>query len=363
MVGGARVRGFFSYAHRDSKWDALEKLKIDIFDEYAVLTGDELELFFDKNSISWGDNWRDSIESGIDSASFFIPIITPQYFLSESCQKELLQYMAKVKELQEPGLILPIMYIQPTDAVKKSAGKLLEDVYSYQWIDCAQLRFVERGSHEYRLRVNQVAAQLMEVNSRLIQRMEDAADAPLADEEESGREEFYLESLDELNDLMPQFNQMVIEQAGRLERISDVMNWGTGQLEKAKARGEGVKGAITISVQVAQKLEPLSVEFENNAMECVSQVEAIDRKIRPVIKRAKQCEEDDPASKEMIVALGKMVESTRMAKGNTDAFIRVIRENANLSRALYEPSKRIEHGAVLYAGSCATVIGWENLLD
>ena len=212
------------------------------------------------------------------------------------------------------------------------------------------------------MRVNQVAAQLMEVNSRLIQRMEDAADAPLADEEESGREEFYLESLDELNDLMPQFNQMVIEQAGRLERISDVMNWGTGQLEKAKARGEGVKGAIAISVQVAQKLEPLSVEFENNAMECVSQVEAIDRKIRPVIKRAKQCEED-PASKEMIVALGKMVESTRMTKGNTDAFIRVIGENANLSRALYEPSKRIEHGAVLYAGSCATVIGWENLLD
>lgn len=128
MVGGARVRGFFSYAHRDNKWDALEKLKIDICDEYAVLTGDELELFFDKNSISWGDNWRDSIESGIDSASFFIPIITPQYFLSESCQKELMQYMAKVKELQEPGLILPIMYIQPTDAVKKSAGKLLDVV-------------------------------------------------------------------------------------------------------------------------------------------------------------------------------------------------------------------------------------------
>lgn len=56
MVGGARVRGFFSYAHRDNKWDALEKFKIDICDEYAVLTGDELELFFDKNSISWGDN-------------------------------------------------------------------------------------------------------------------------------------------------------------------------------------------------------------------------------------------------------------------------------------------------------------------
>lgn len=103
MVGGARVRGFFSYAHRDNKWDALEKLKIDICDEYAVLTGDELELFFDKNSISWGDNWRDSIESGIDSASFFIPIITPQYFLSESCQKSSCNTWRKSKSSKSRG--------------------------------------------------------------------------------------------------------------------------------------------------------------------------------------------------------------------------------------------------------------------
>lgn len=69
------VSAFFSYAHMDDANEFLSKLRRDLCEEFQIISGSKLNLFFDRDSIEWGSNWRNSIESGIANASFFIPVI------------------------------------------------------------------------------------------------------------------------------------------------------------------------------------------------------------------------------------------------------------------------------------------------
>ena len=111
-MGLTAISGFFSYAHDDDAYGRLSMLRDDLIVEYRQITGDELELFIDRDDIRWGDRWEDNIGSGIDSSFFFIPILTPLYFQSfYCCNKELKQFLDKVERENAEELLLPIYYI------------------------------------------------------------------------------------------------------------------------------------------------------------------------------------------------------------------------------------------------------------
>ncbi len=82
------VAGFWSYAHDDDKLDngAILKLAHLIAEEFALLSGEPLNLFIDQDSIAWGDAWRERINSALAQTTFFIPVITPRYFLQPECR-------------------------------------------------------------------------------------------------------------------------------------------------------------------------------------------------------------------------------------------------------------------------------------
>lgn len=113
-MGFSEITGFFSYAHSDDTFGFLTNLRNDLCDEYRVLTGDELELFFDRDSIEWGERWEKSIEESVDAAGVFLPVVSPCYLASSSCMKELSQYLAKVEKAGAGDLILPLMMIDPS---------------------------------------------------------------------------------------------------------------------------------------------------------------------------------------------------------------------------------------------------------
>jgi hypothetical protein len=47
-----------------------------IENEFAVITGDDLQLFLDRNSLEWGDLWRERISEALGEAPFFIAVVT-----------------------------------------------------------------------------------------------------------------------------------------------------------------------------------------------------------------------------------------------------------------------------------------------
>lgn len=108
---GIAARGFLSYVRLDNDdyIGVVDHLKKALEGRFHAATGRRLEIFVDRDSIGWGDDWRTSIRESVQSATFFIPVVTMRYFESEACREELLAFHEYAKELGVEALILPIV--------------------------------------------------------------------------------------------------------------------------------------------------------------------------------------------------------------------------------------------------------------
>ena len=109
----SRVRGFWSYVRADDRADRgrIRELADDVATQYEMLTCEQIELFFDQHSLTWGDDWQQKIDERLESAAFFIPVVTPRYLTSEACRRELWTVAQRAEAVGLKGLILPLYYV------------------------------------------------------------------------------------------------------------------------------------------------------------------------------------------------------------------------------------------------------------
>jgi hypothetical protein len=131
--------GFWSYVRQDDIDEAgrISDLSTSLSKKVRLLTGQEFPIFLDRNSIGWGDDWESRIEEALEGTTFFIPILTPSYFLSENCRKELLRFSSTATALGLKELILPIYYVTvpELESPSPSGDDLINLVRRYQWVD------------------------------------------------------------------------------------------------------------------------------------------------------------------------------------------------------------------------------------
>ncbi len=90
---------FISHANRDK-----EELVEDL---YKSLNKLGIQIFYDKESIEWGDNWKDKILNGVKKAEFAIIVISENFFGREWTEKELKELLSR-QNRNGQKLILPI---------------------------------------------------------------------------------------------------------------------------------------------------------------------------------------------------------------------------------------------------------------
>jgi hypothetical protein len=80
----ANLQGFWSYVHADdhAEHERISRLAKDVASQFEMLTGEPLSLFLDKDAIKWGEIWRDKIDVSLAAIGFFVPVLTPRYFMS-----------------------------------------------------------------------------------------------------------------------------------------------------------------------------------------------------------------------------------------------------------------------------------------
>lgn len=92
---------FLSHANAD-KNDYVEELKKS-FDKLGI------SVFYDKDSIEWGDNWKQKIYTGLENCNFGVIVISEHFFGREWTEKELQVLLSRQKENGQK-LILPILH-------------------------------------------------------------------------------------------------------------------------------------------------------------------------------------------------------------------------------------------------------------
>ncbi len=61
--------------------------------------------FFDKRSIEAGDVWSEQIEQALAETTHFIALLSDDYWLSEQCQRELLEAVNRYEQCGVPRLL------------------------------------------------------------------------------------------------------------------------------------------------------------------------------------------------------------------------------------------------------------------
>ena len=104
---------FLCYARSDDKHDRgdISTLRERLSGEVRAQTGKEFEIFQDRESIEWGENWRRRIDNSLNAVTFLICILTPSFFESAECRREVEVFMKREAELGWGDLILPVYYI------------------------------------------------------------------------------------------------------------------------------------------------------------------------------------------------------------------------------------------------------------
>ena len=132
---------FISYAHRDDRDGSLTRLRQYLEVIVGQQTGEDIKIFLD-HDIEWGQNWRERIEESLDEVTFLIPIVTPSFFTSEDCRKELRRFLDREQQLGRKDLVLPIYYRDTellSDETARESDKDAHAIHTHQYADWRQL--------------------------------------------------------------------------------------------------------------------------------------------------------------------------------------------------------------------------------
>lgn len=92
---------FISHANKD-KENLIEEL-------YQSLLKLGISIFYDKDSLEWGDNWKERILNGTKKAEFAIIVISENFFDREWTERELSEFLNR-QNRNGQKLILPIVH-------------------------------------------------------------------------------------------------------------------------------------------------------------------------------------------------------------------------------------------------------------
>lgn len=108
---------FISHASKD-KSDYVESL-------YMCLRRLGVSIFYDSDSISWGDNWKKAILDGTAASEFAIIVISENFFAREWTERELNKFL-KLQNESGQKIVLPLLHKISRDQLKAHYPKLEE---------------------------------------------------------------------------------------------------------------------------------------------------------------------------------------------------------------------------------------------
>lgn len=163
--------GFMSYVRFD---DAHNEGRITEFcerlsNEVRTLLGGKFDIFQDKNDISWGQQWEQRLNESIDASTFLIPIITPSFFNSEPCRKEMERFLKREKKLNRADLILPVYYVKCQvldDERKRQHDPLAQIIAGRNFFDWREMRFEPFTNPDMWRAFNRMAQQIVDAMER-----------------------------------------------------------------------------------------------------------------------------------------------------------------------------------------------------
>lgn len=366
------LKGFWSYVQDDDQAEVsrISRLAKDVVLQFEMLTGEQIDLFLDKDGIQWGDDWKAQVDTNLALTAFFIPVLTPRYFMSAECRRELHFFASRATGLGFKELVLPLLYVDvPSLHDPDSADDLLGLVRTYQWEDWTDLRFASPDSEEYRRGVARLATRLVEANAAAEQ---DAVGISVGESSEPSdggdlEEPGMLDRLADGEEALPQWHATLEAMTADIVLIGQLMEKATEDMESGDSHGKGFALRLTIAHRLSGELAAPTERIESSANEFVSQLHRIDDMVRALIDFASSESANDPENKRQLCSffdsLRALSSAAHEGLSNTKGMIDAIGPIEAMSRDLRAPLRRLRQGLTIMAEARQISDEWVALID
>ncbi|QIZ97465.1 toll/interleukin-1 receptor domain-containing protein [Leifsonia sp. PS1209] len=366
----AVIDGFWSYVHADDDAETgrIAQLARDVASQFEMLTGEPVQLFLDRDNLVWGDDWRPRIDESLSSIAFFMPIITPRYFQSAECRRELNFFARNAEKLGIKELVLPILYVDFANLHSEpQTDDLMAMVTRFQWVNWTDLRFADPSSGDYKRAVSGLAERLVAANAMADKAAADGSVLAGIEAAEDLDESGTLDKLGLMEDALPDLSETIIAVGQTIEDIGNAMASATTDIEAQNAAGAAIAARLTVARQLAQKLKAPAEEIRDYGNRFASRLHDVDEGVRVIIQRAPVEVSENPEAREEFVqffsTVRTMVAQSEIGLGAVKSMVDALSPLEKSSRDLRAPIRTLREGLTLLVEGLSVMKAWIVLID
>jgi len=363
---------------------AIRRLAEHVKDEYELLSGGSaLELFFDGASLKWGDNWRDRIQKALEDTTFLIPIITPRFFKSEECRRELMVFSEKADQLGLQSLIMPLYFADVRALEDRETGDAaVQLIASRQHEDWRTLRFLDETVQPYRIAVNRLATRLLELTGGSLDSGPESAEngksgpgtvgrignTPTGTDTATGIPAEQSAGIFDLlaagEEAFPRLVDTITSIGGEIEAVGTITASATDEIKASDAAGKGFRGRLLVMNRLAQTLGAPANELEGLTSKYAADLLVLDPAMKELIRLLGNESEDDPrAVQEFFGTVRGMVANSANAAESIKGMIAGMEDNERFSRELGVPLKRMRVSLQSMVDGQQLIESWQESID
>jgi hypothetical protein len=363
------ARGFWSYVHKDDEAQGgrIAQLARDVVAQYEMITGESIELFLDQDRLQWGDNWREKVDESLASVAFFIPVLTPRYFQSVECRRELNHFVRRARRLGLEELIMPVLYVDfPGIRQDPPSDDAVELVKPFHWEDWTNLRYVSRDAEAYLVAVGRMAERL--AAATVLADQTNIAEKALALlEEEADDAPGEIDLMGQAESVMPEWSETVTQIGKEIVNIGNLMQDATAEMNAANANPKGFAARLTVLRQTASKLKGPAENIRTFGEQFTKQLNDVDQGMAVMIRRVGIEASTGPDEKtnacKFFASIREMAESSETGLGSLKQMIDTIQPIEAMSRDLRPPLKTLRSGLTAMYEGRDVISSWVALID
>lgn len=364
-ISQAEVSVFMSYAHVDDRAShgRLVKFAESIQSTYESMTGQQVGIFRDTESIRLGEAWRERISAGLASSSILLAFISPAYLRSAACKEEFWEFQKFLAASSETRLIIPLLFAETARIQRQfREDSVWHEADNLHYIDISELWFEIEGSGLWQRHVQVVAFRIEEMLELAAQTTirtatEDKSLIPYSDHSETALEQGkFLEDVAELEESAPKLLTDMERVAVLLEGVGHAMNRSSSEMQACPT----AKDRLRVANRLAREIDPLADEFEIIAKRLTAGFGAWDSVVLRSIGFARRIPEtlNNLEYFAGLEAIRQMAQVGVASLGQLDVFLSMLRQAQGMSGSLNQPLRKMQRATLEIAELRGMFKGW-----
>lgn len=359
------AQGFWSYVHKDdtAQKGAIACLARDVVEQFEMITGESIDLFLDQDRLEWGDDWKAKIDASLASVAFFIPVLTPRFFQSVECRRELNHFVRRAQNFGLTQLIMPILYVDfPGRTAEPSDDDAVALIKPIHWEDWTKLRYKTQDSEEYRLAVGKMAERLA-VASRQVELANIANPPTIPDAENDDDTPGDFDLMVQAENAMPEWSATIGQIGKEIETIGAIVTGGTEKINAANAKSNTFAARLTVLRQVAGDLQVPTENVRELGESFTKQLNDIDEGVLVIIGSL-QNEIESGGEKErreicgFMDSMRNLAEHSDVGLGSLDGLVKSMQPLESSSRDLRAPLRTMRRALTAMTEGREVINSW-----